>query len=140
MNKVLIRRASVLFFILSVTASAAQYHSASARKRSSDHGCRAWIETQREDTLMSVSANFMNNTDTVVAVSYSLVSRHTGASGTSATGQKGKVEVKAHQVRVLSNVCMNVSSGDSYEFILAASMNGKKFFRDSVDYNLKRKK
>jgi len=97
---------------------------------------KTWISSEITKDNLNVKANFKNNTNVDVYVSYSLVSSKNGKSGSSNTTQKGTLEVKSRKSTVLSNVNINVSKSDSYKFILTTIKDTKVVGRDSLLYNI----
>jgi len=97
---------------------------------------KTWISSEITKDNLNVKANFENNTNVDVFVSYLLVSSKNGKSGSSNTTQRGTLEINSGQSTVLSSVNINVSKSDSYKFILTTIKDKRIIGRDSLLYNI----
>ncbi len=99
--------------------------------------CRCWVSSQIELDKMAVLANFENDGDKSVTVSYLVVSHRTSSSGTSAVIQEGKMEVMGRSEAVLTTFRINVMTQDSYYIELSTFLDGRLVGQDSAEYNWK---
>jgi len=97
---------------------------------------KTWISSEITKDNLNVKANFKNNTNVDVYVSYLLGSSKNGKSGSSNTTQSGTLEIKSRESTVLSSVNINVSKSDSYKFILTTIKDKRIIGRDSLLYNI----
>ena len=123
----------ILIFVLFCSTG---YSSFSGIDNCATNKYKTWISSDITKDYLNVKANFENNTDVDVYVSYLLVSTKNGKSGSSNTTQKGTLEIKSREATVLSNVYINVTKSDSYKFILTTIKDKKVVGRDSLLYNI----
>ncbi len=86
---------------------------------------------------LNITGNFINNTGDSIAIQYLLVTKKTGDSGSTSSTQKGNVEVKGNEEKILSKVTLNIVKDDTYFIKLFTYSGNKEIGRDSVLYNMK---
>ncbi|MGA7838453.1 MAG: curli-like amyloid fiber formation chaperone CsgH [Ignavibacteriaceae bacterium] len=123
----------ILIFVLFCSTG---YSSFSGIDNCATNKYKTWISSDITKDYLNVKANFENNTDVDVYVSYLLVSTKNGKSGSSNTTQKGTLEIKSREATVLSNVNISVTKSDSYKFILTTIRDKRIIGRDSLLYNI----
>jgi hypothetical protein len=97
---------------------------------------KTWISTVKEGDMLKVSANFQNNTNDNLKISYDMFSNKSGKDGKSFTTQKGTVNVEGFNSAVLSRSSVNLVKNDEYSFILTTYKNNDIIGKDSVMFRL----
>jgi len=95
---------------------------------------KTWISTIKEENELKVTANFRNNTEVDLLVSYSMISNKSGRDGNSLTTQKGNIKMGKFRSTMLSRSSINFVKNDRYNFILTVYKNNEIIGKDSVEF------